>query len=394
VLTSACAALEVIFLPSLITPPLQAAASPADFQARLPHDSYAGRGEGETDDGRSEPEVRSRMPVLPARRVYRVWTLDSRRWDHYRPRAGDVVIATYPKCGTTWMQRIVDLLVFQTPEARPVVTISPWLDRRFPEPVEAVTARLEAQDHRRFLKAHLPADGLPLFDEVRYIHVARDGRDACLSYHNHGLGLTAEMLAGLDRAGLEDETIARPYPRIPADPAAYFHRWLTEGAAEGEADGTPFMSFFNVERSWWEVRHRPGVLLVHYDDMQADLAHEMRRVADFLGIAVPAEVWPALVEAAGFGAMRRDGAVLIDRLADIFEGGSRRFFHKATKDRWRGLFRGEDLFLYEAKAGALLAPDCARWVAGGRSGAAEGHPGGDDPRGHPSPPVDTARGLT
>jgi len=36
--------------------------------------------------------------------------MDSRRWEHYRPRFDDIVIGTYPKCGTTWMQRIVGLL--------------------------------------------------------------------------------------------------------------------------------------------------------------------------------------------------------------------------------------------------------------------------------------------
>lgn len=33
---------------------------------------------------------------------------------------------------------------------------------------------IEAQTHRRFLKSHLPMDALPIYDEVRYIHVARD----------------------------------------------------------------------------------------------------------------------------------------------------------------------------------------------------------------------------
>ena len=56
--------------------------------------------------------------------------------------------------------------------------VSPWIDCRFVEPIEDTLARIEAQQHRRFLKSHLPADGLPLFDAVRYIHVARDGRDA------------------------------------------------------------------------------------------------------------------------------------------------------------------------------------------------------------------------
>ncbi len=306
------------------------------------------------------------MPVRSAERVYRTWIIDSRRWDHYRPRPGDIVISTYPKCGTTWTQRIVDLLVFQSPEPRPVMDLSPWIDRRVAEPIEAVMARLEVQEHRRFLKAHLPADGLPLFDEVRYVHVARDGRDACMSFHNHATGRTDQMLAVLDRSGLEDETVGRPYPRFPADPAEHFHRWLTEGSVPGHADGLPHLSFAYFERSWWEERHRPNVLLVHYNDLTADLPSEMRRMADFLGIAVPPERWPALVEAAGFGAMRRDGEALMGSVAGDFQGGAGRFFHAGTNGRWRGVFREEDLTLYETKLAAELSPACARWVAQGR----------------------------
>ncbi len=316
------------------------------------------------------------MPSRPAQRVYRTWIIDSARWDRYRPRPGDVVVATYPKCGTTWMQRIVDLLVFQTPEPRPIPEVSPWIERRFPEPLDAVLARIEAQRHRRFLKAHLPSDGLPIHDEVRYVHVARDGRDACLSFHNHASGFTAGMLEALDRTGLEDAAIGRPYPRMPADPAEYFHRWLTEGVVPGHGDGTPTMSFFHFQRSWWDQRHRPNVLLVHYADLEADLPGEIRRVADYLGIPVAPSVWPALVEAAGFAAMRREGAAIMTRAAGMLQGGSDRFFHRGGGGHWRGVFRDEDLALYDAKTGAALPPGCVAWLAGGRARTG-------DPRGAP-----------
>jgi aryl sulfotransferase len=305
------------------------------------------------------------MLIQPARREYRTWIIDSRRWQHVRPRPTDIVIATHPKCGTTWMQRIVDLLVFQSLQPRPIMEISPWIDRRFPEPLETVLARIEAQDHRRFLKSHLPFDGLPIYDGVKYIHVARDGRDVVLSHHNHALGFTSQMLEALDRAGLDDDTIRRPYPRVAADPASHFHGWLTEGAMPGSRDGTPAMSFFHCEQSWWDQQQRVNVLLVHYHDLKADLAGEMRRVADFLDIRVAPDLWPALVEAAGFEAMRRDGAALMGNVADTFQGGSSRFFHKGTNERWRGVFSEEDLLLYEAKAATSLSPPCRVWVADG-----------------------------
>jgi hypothetical protein len=48
----------------------------------------------------------------PRTRTYRSHHLDSTRWDHLTLRSGDIVIATSMKAGTTWMQRIVSLLVF------------------------------------------------------------------------------------------------------------------------------------------------------------------------------------------------------------------------------------------------------------------------------------------
>jgi aryl sulfotransferase len=174
------------------------------------------------------------------------------------------------------------------------------------------------------------------------------------------------MLEALDSSGLEDEILGRPYPRAPADPADFFHRWLTVGVVPGHEDGAPFMSFFPFERSWWGERLRPNILLVHYNDLKADLSGEMQRVADYLDIHVSPDLWPQLVEAAGFEAMRRDGEALMGAAAAMFQGGSQTFFHKGTNERWQGVFREDDLTLYDAKVEAFFSPACAGWVARGR----------------------------
>ena len=72
-------------------------------------------------------------------KTYKTWAHDSTRWEHYRARDGDIVIATYAKCGTTWMQQIVSLLIFQSPDPRSVLELSPWIDARF-HPVDEITS--------------------------------------------------------------------------------------------------------------------------------------------------------------------------------------------------------------------------------------------------------------
>ncbi len=306
------------------------------------------------------------MKLRGPTREYRTWIIDSRRWKDYRPRPGDIVVATYPKCGTTWTQQIVNLLIFQDARPRPLDVVSPWIDRRLAPPVETIWAGIDAQPHRRALKSHLPLDGLPLHDDVRYIHVARDGRDAALSMHNHASGFKDNVLAALDAAGLADETIARAYPRAPADPAEYFHQWLHTGSVAGEADGFQLLSFFAFEKSYWTARHLPNLLLVHYNDLKSDLAGEMRRIASFLDIEINEEMWPSLVEAAGFAFMKREGAALMPGVSGMFHGGKDRFFNKGENHRWSGIFGAEDLALYEQKVAGALPADGMAWLARGR----------------------------
>ena len=303
--------------------------------------------------------------IETAQRKYRTWVVDSSRWQHYRPRLNDIVISTYPKCGTTWMQQIVSMLVFQSSEPRPIMKLSPWVERRT-LPLETLLALIEAQTHRRFLKTHLPLDGLPFDDEVKYLHVARDGRDACMSFHNQAMGFTDQILAAYDAIGLGDETIGRPYPVPLVDPSDHFHRWITEGVVTGDEDGSPTMSFFHFEQTWWQARHYPNVLLVHYNDLKLDLATEMQRIANFLGIAVAPELWPQFIEAAGFDAMRREGDVLMGDSAKMFKGGSKGFFFRGSNERWRGKVSDEDLALYNDKLDTMLSVDCAQWITQGR----------------------------
>ena len=302
-----------------------------------------------------------------AKRVIRTWHMDSRLWDAYRPRPGDIVISTYPKCGTTWTQRIVSALVHQSAEPKSL-SLSPWLDNRFTQDPADVQSRIEAQTHRRYLKAHLPLDALPFYDEVRYIHVAREGLDAMMSWHNHQTKYQRMDL--LDRAGLADETVSRPFPRPAADPREFFRDWLGLSGPEKVSDVSAD-AFFDTERSYWSARRAPNVLLVHYNDMLADLDAEMRRIAAFLNIETPPALWPDLVHAATFEQMRSDGAALMPHAKSAWSRGHEDFIYSGTNGRWRSHLNEADVEAYRARAAAEMCVGLNNWLARGRKGAGD-----------------------
>ena len=309
----------------------------------------------------------ARPPLAPTKGYY----CDSARWDAYVPREGDIVIATAPKVGTTWTQQIVSLLVFQSTEPKPLQLISPWLDCRLRDNHAQTLALLEMQTHRRYIKSHLPLTALPVWDEVKYIHVARDGRDACLSYMNHNNAYTPAAWERLDAVAGSDPDLPAPAPRPPRDTRGFFGHWITPGGtSHAEQMGD---SFFEIARSYWNERTRPNLLLVHFNDLKADLDGEMRRIADFLEIETPADLWPTLVEAAEFAAMKRAGADLLPTAAGSFEGGHETFLNKGVNGRWQTDLTAEDLALYQSRVECELSPDLARWLEHGRHVA--GDPG-------------------
>ena len=156
-----------------------------------------------------------------------------------------------------------------------------------------------------------------------------------------------------------------PAPSQDVDLRAFWRRWFTRGLLPGMEDGYPDVSFVELETSYWRARRRENLLLVHYNDLKADLDGEMRRIAAFLGIDTPAALWPQLVEAASFEAMKRDGPILLGPLGALFEGGSDRFLFKGSNGRWKDELSADDHALAD-KLAERLSPGLRRWVEGGR----------------------------
>jgi aryl sulfotransferase len=284
-------------------------------------------------------------------RPYRTAVFDNRRWAGFRPRPGDIFVCTPPKCGTTWTQTIIASLLWPDGDLpAPVLTISPWIEFEL-FPIEDVLAGLEAQTHRRFIKTHTPADGIPFFDDARYVVVGRDGRDAFMSLCNH-----LERFRADAREQLNLRAAADGVPLMPGwdgDVHGFFAQWLADG------------SHFDHIRTFWDRRPDPRLLFVHYNDLKADLAGETRRIASFLDIPVPDAAWARVVERCTFQAMRARGAE-IGPFEVAFEGGANSFLFQGTNGRWRDVLTEDELAAYATTAAARLPPDAAAWLERGR----------------------------
>ncbi|MFI6230150.1 sulfotransferase domain-containing protein [Micromonospora echinospora] len=292
---------------------------------------------------------------------YRSEEEDSGRWLAFPFRPGDIVISTRSKSGTTWMQMICALLVFQTTELpAPLVRLSPWLDWLV-TPQQQVFDQLAAQRHRRFVKTHTPLDGLPMVPHVSYVVVARHPLDMAVSLYHQGANIDRERLRQL--TGEPPPADARPAPAPPP-----LHDWLVRWT---ESDRDPREAMDSLPGVFWHLtdawrrRQEPNVLLVHYDDLLTDLDGQMRRVAAWLGIEVPAERWATLVEAATFGAMRQRAPVLVPDAAGVFKD-RQAFFRHGRSGAGTALLSPDELGRYHRRAAELAPPDLLTWLHRGR----------------------------
>ena len=93
--------------------------------------------------------------------------------------------------------------------------LSPWIDARFMGPIEPILAGVDAQEHRRFVKSHLAADGLRFFPEAKYIVVGRDTRDVFMSMYNHYSVVHRRHVLAVQRR----RTSRRGVPALPGNAA-------------------------------------------------------------------------------------------------------------------------------------------------------------------------------
>ncbi len=169
----------------------------------------------------------------------------------FEPRASDVIISPFPKCGTTWLQQIVhslrtggDMDFHDIYEVVPFIEIAPemGIDVNGPQKAEP-----------RAFKSHFGWDEVP--KGCRYIVSFRDPQDQVVSFYHFMTGWLIEPGA------------------IPLDDFVAYSALDRDGGAD----------YWDHMASWLRQRENPDVLLLTFEEMKRNLRGAVERIASFIG---------------------------------------------------------------------------------------------------------------
>lgn len=185
----------------------------------------------------------------------------------FKPRPSDLIVSTFTKCGTTWLQQIAHgLRTRGSMEFDEINSVTPWIELAFDLGVDLDAAHVAEP---RVFKSHLSWWEVP--KGARYIVSFRAPEDAFISLHRFFEGFM-----------FQPDTI---------DLDTLF-RWRNPPAEMGER------GYWHHLASWWEQRNNPDVLLLCYEDMVEDLSGTVRRVAGFMDIPLDDELFECVVRQA------------------------------------------------------------------------------------------------
>lgn len=241
-------------------------------------------------------------------------------WDqihNFQAREDDILIATFPKAGTTWTQEIVDLIMLNGDVEKsmraPCFVKVPFIDLN-PKPMLSGVDAANAMKSPRLLKTHLPIQLVPpSFWEknVKVIYVARNAKDCMVSYFHF-----QRMNKTLPDPGTWNE---------------YFSTFLAENVAWG--------SWFDHVIGWWKVKDKHQILYVFYEDMIEDPRREIRKISTFLGKELTEEVVDAIQHHTSFDAMKDNPMTNCSVLpSSIFDQSISPFIRKGKVGDWKNHF--------------------------------------------------------
>jgi len=200
----------------------------------------------------------------------------------YRPRPTDLIISPYGKCGTTWLQQIFHTLrTGGDLDFDDISRVVPWIETAM---ITGVDLEAPQKAEPRGYKSHLGYDRVP--KGARYIVAFRDPKDAFVSMHHFMSGWFLEPGA----VSLGEFALT----------------WSSRVEL-----GTDYWSHL---KSWWAERDNPAVLLLSYEQMLADAAGTIRRVAAFCGLPLDQRLLQHTLERSSIGFMLEHKAKFDDLL--------------------------------------------------------------------------------
>jgi len=234
-----------------------------------------------------------------------------KRIQHLPLRPDDVWVVTYPKCGTTWTQEMVWMILNnldmekgqlplairspflefgcilpptegenpKTGEASILGEVDQLLSSFLADPIE-FTNGLSGGGRRRLIKTHLPLNFLPphLLTTCKVILVTRNVRDCAVSYFHHNVNITPHDFLG------DFDSFAKLF----------------------KLGLVCYGSYWGHQRSFEKAE---GVLRLRFEDMKKDQKSAIHQVCDFLGVQLTEEMVECLIKHLSFDNMKKNPAV-------------------------------------------------------------------------------------
>jgi aryl sulfotransferase len=293
-------------------------------------------------------------------KVYQNFILDSTRWNHIAERDGDVIVSTPYKSGTTWMQNIVLHLIFLDFQSRNINTFSPWIENRI-KPINELKEIVESQQHRRCFKTHLPADGLKIRGNSKYIIVGRDPRDVFVSLWNQYKNYTPEFYELVNNT---PGRVGNELPVCPTHVSDFWDMWINRGWFPWENEGYPHWSNLRNVQTWWDISTHPNILLVHYNDLLVTPIDEIKKISQFLNIYIDMEAAKRISELVSFSYMKSNSDILLPNSSKTYKDGNHSFFNSGTSNQWKSVLSEKQLSEYEIVSNNELTKECKKWLEG------------------------------
>ncbi|NNE88228.1 MAG: hypothetical protein HKN27_09150 [Silicimonas sp.] len=291
---------------------------------------------------------RAALQTDPRGRTYKGDITELERWDGFSPNAGDVILATPAKSGTTWAQSMIAMLLQGTcdlPDKLGVV--SPWIDANF-QPASETRAQLSQQTGRRVIKTHTPLDGWPVWSDVHLVVVFRHPLEVFLSSRKHLTNMrqvtSHPMLEGLDTAL-----------------AYFFDTDFSEDEVDRDTLATIIRHFEAATSDRW-----PDKLMLNYASMSRDHAGTLAAPDEHLETGAAPELLAQVQRATEFSTMKSRASEFAPEAANEVWHKNEAFFAGGRSGAAEAAFSDTQLARYKARFAELL-PDVRhrRWIETG-----------------------------